>query len=214
MIMLLAVALLAVQPDFVDVTEVHQNIAVEARYFTTRNFVGKRVDGYHANRCLLARPAARALARVQADLEPMGLGLRVYDCYRPQRAVNHFVRWAKDVQDVATRAEYYPNEKKSDLFARGYIAAKSGHSRGATVDLTIVTLEQPRKALDMGTLWDFLDPLSATASRGVSVQARANRALLKSVMERQGFSNYSKEWWHYTLTPEPFPETFFDVPVR
>jgi D-alanyl-D-alanine dipeptidase len=169
--------------------------------------VGAAVDGYLAPKCILAEKAARAVARVQADLSKLGLRLRIYDCYRPQQAVDHFVRWAKDPALTQTKERYYPNVPKGKLFKRGYIASRSGHSRGSTVDLTI-------DQLDMGTGWDFLDPLSHTANPKMSLQVRANRLLLKSLMEKQGFRNYSKEWWHYSLRKEAHPSTFFNFPVK
>ena len=193
--------------DFVDVEEVAEGVVVEARYFGADNFVGAKVDGYLAPKCLLSGKAATALAKVQARLTKMHLRLRIYDCYRPQRAVDHFVRWAKDPTLVGTRKRYYPNVPKTQLFKRGYIASRSGHSRGSTVDLTI-------DGLDMGTGWDYLDPLSHTANASMTPQVRANRLLLKSIMERHGFRNYSKEWWHYSLRREPYPKTFFDFVVE
>lgn len=210
-----------VRLDGVDAT-----IQQEMRYFGTENFVGARVDGYEAPACWLSRPAAEALARVQAEVQPFGLSLRVFDCYRPQRAVNHFARWAADPSATAMKASYYPAVPKDSLFAWGYIAARSGHSRGSTVDLTLVPAgagAAPGPAykacadggpLDMGTGFDCFSPRSATASPAVTPQQRANRLLLKAVMERHGFRNYSAEWWHYTLRDEPFPETYFDEPVR
>jgi len=193
--------------DFVDIEEVATGVVVEARYFVEDNFVGAKVDGYQAAKCLMTTRAADALGRVQAELGKMGLRLRIYDCYRPQRAVDHFVRWARDPTLTSTRKRYYPNVPKDKLFKRGYIASRSGHSRGSTVDLTI-------DGLDMGTGWDYLDPLSHTANASMTPQVRSNRLLLKSLMERQGFRNYSKEWWHYSLRKEPYPKTFFDFPVK
>jgi len=193
--------------DFVDIKSLSSGVVVEARYFEEDNFVGAVVDGYLAPKCFLVESAARALARVEADLEKLGLRLRIYDCYRPQRAVDHFVRWAKDPTLTKTKSKYYPNVPKSKLFKRGYIASRSGHSRGATVDLTI-------DGLDMGTGWDYLDPLSHTANPKMTLQIRANRLLLKTAMGKHGFRNYSKEWWHYSLRKEPYPKTFFNFPVQ
>jgi len=193
-------------PDFVDVAEVAPGAIFEIRYAGTDNFVGAPIDGYEAARCLLLRPAAEALGAVQARLEAMGLALRIYDCYRPQRAVDHFVRWAADLEDTTRKDDYYPNTAKSVLFAEGYIAERSGHTRGATVDLTI-------DGLDMGGPWDFFDPVSHTANPDVPIEARANRLLLKAIMEAEGFRNYEKEWWHYTLEDEPHPDRYFDAPI-
>ena len=198
---------------FVDVAQLVPGLAVEARYAGAHNFVGRPVDGYERPVCLLARQAAEALAQVQRDLAGRGLGLKVFDCYRPQRAVAHFVRWARDLRDVATKAEFYPTVDKRDLFRLGYIAAQSGHSRGATVDLGVVSLADGRE-LDMGTPFDTFSPRSWPADTSVSAEARHNRALLAAAMRRRGFRPYDKEWWHFTLRGEPFPATYFDFPVR
>lgn len=180
---------------FVALSGVAPSVKQEMRYAGSRNFLGRPVAGYEAPKCLLVPKAADALALAQKDLEALGLSLRVYDCFRPQRAVDDFVAWAKG------------NKERQDLFAKGYIAAKSGHSRGATVDLTI-------DGLDMGTPFDAFDERSHAASLRVSRQARANRLLLKSLMEKRGFRGLSEEWWHFTLVDEPFPNTYFDEPVR
>ena len=212
-------------PDLVDVQQIEPSIRTEIRYAGADNFVGEPVVGYQAAKCLLARSAAEALAGVQRELAAAGLGLLVYDCYRPQRAVDHFVRWAADTADRATKAAYYPNVDKSRLFAEGYIAERSGHSRGATVDLTLV--REPSVAadadpaggheaepLDMGTPYDFFDPRSHTESPEVTEEQLANRLRLREAMGAGGFRNYEAEWWHYTLRDEPYPDRFFDVPVR
>jgi D-alanyl-D-alanine dipeptidase len=162
--------------------------------------------------CLLTRPAAQALAAVQQDLRSSGLGLRVYDCYRPQRAVDHFVRWAADPGDQRTRETFYPRVPKQELIARGYIAERSGHSRGSTVDVTLVAADGA--PLEMGTPFDLFDERSHTASLAVPAEARANRERLRAAMERRGFRNLAVEWWHYTLADEPYPDRGFDVPVR
>lgn len=223
--------------DFVDAAQVIPGLVVEARYFDSHNFLGRPVRGYQAPLCLLTRQAAAALARVQAELKPLGLGLKVYDCYRPARAVADFVAWAKDLDDRATQAEFYPTVDKKDLFAKGYIAERSSHSRGSTVDLTIIPLPAlPQEAytphqnlrpcfkpvarrfgdnsLDMGTGFDCFNALSHTANPAVGPQQRANRLLLSSLMAKQGFVNYDLEWWHYTLAQEPHPGAYFDFPVR
>jgi len=188
-------------------------LQVEARYFGTHNFIGRRIDGYEANKCLLARQAAAALAEVQRDLAPRGLGLKVFDCYRPARAVAHFVRWARDLQDQSRKEEFYPDVGKRTLFRDGYISARSGHSRGSTVDLTLVRLSDGRD-LDMGTPFDFFGAQSWLADRSVSPSAQANRQMLAVAMQRRGFRAYEKEWWHYTLRAEPYPDSYFDFPVR
>src|SRR5262249_379775 len=151
----------AMPAAFVDVAAVVEGLAVDMRYFGSDNFVGQRIDGYQAPPCLLARPAPTALAAVQRELAPRGYGLKVFDCYRPTRAVAHFVRWARDLDDVARKAEHYPDIDKRDLFKLGYIAARSGHSRGATVDLTIVRRDGATvDDVDMGTPFDFFSPKS------------------------------------------------------
>lgn len=198
-------------PAFVDAATIIPELVVDMRYFGTNNFVGARVDGYEAPVCVLTQQAATALAAVQRDLRPRGLGLKVFDCYRPARGVRHFVRWARD-GDSSTKAEYYPHVAKGNLFREGYIASRSGHSRGSTVDLTLVKM--PGGAdLDMGTPFDFLSPQSGRHGK-VSAEARANRKILADAMRVRGFIPYDKEWWHFTLRNEPFPNGYFDFPVR
>jgi D-alanyl-D-alanine dipeptidase len=202
------------RPDtFVDVTAVAPGILVEARYATAHNFVGQVIDGYEKPICYLTRPAAAALAQVVADLEPRGLTIKVYDCYRPERAVAHFVRWARNLNDVKMKAEFYPHVDKSLLFSEGYIAARSGHSRGSTADLTLAR-RSDGAALDMGTPFDFFSPHSWPSDKSVSAEAQANRALLAQAMRKRGFYPYDKEWWHFTLRHEPYPQTYFDFLVR
>ena len=198
---------------FVDAAAVVPGLVVEMRYAGAHNFVGRPVDGYVRPVCLTTRAAAAALAQVQRDLETRGLGLKVFDCYRPVRAVQHFVRWARDVRDVATRPEFYPTIDKRDLFRLGYIAAQSGHSRGSTIDLSLVTRADGRE-LDMGTPFDTFSPHSWPSDTSVSAQARANRAMLAAAMRRHGFRPYAREWWHFTLNGEPFRTTYFDFPVE
>ncbi|MFW6088866.1 MAG: M15 family metallopeptidase [Gemmatimonadota bacterium] len=207
-------------PDLVDVRRIEPSIRSEIRYAGSNNFVGTPVDGYEAATCLLSRAAAEALADVQRELAADGLGVLVYDCYRPQRAVDHFVRWAADTADVTTKPEFYPNVDKSRLFEEGYIAERSGHSRGSTVDLTLVRLSEANRAdgaaelLDMGTPYDFFDPRSHTESPEITDRQLANRLRLRDAMEAEGFQNYAAEWWHYTLREEPYPDSYFDIPIR
>ncbi len=179
----------------------------DMRYTTTDNFIGRPVDGYNAPICYLTLQSAQALIKVQQQLQKEGLTLRIFDCYRPQQAVDHFVRWAQDLNDTRMKRLYYPDVAKKDLFNDGYIAAKSGHSRGSTVDLTI-------DGLDMGTPFDFFDPRSHTASQAVTKKQHENRMRLKKVMEENGFQNYAEEWWHYTLKNEPFKARYFHFPVE
>lgn len=205
-------ALAQERPDaFVDAAGVVPGLIVEMRYAGSHNFVGRPIDGYEAPHCLLTRQAATALADVARDLAAQGLALKVFDCYRPVRAVANFVRWAHAPGDVAGKREFYPNVDKSMLFRDGYIASRSGHSRGSTIDLTLV---RDGHELDMGTTFDFFSPRSWPGSAGVSAEARASRALLAAAMRRHGFRPYEREWWHFTLSHEPFPATYFDFPVR
>lgn len=206
----------AVHQGFVDAATAVDGMVVDMRYFGDDNFIGRRIDGYEAPRCYLARPAAAALARVQQDLALQGLGLKVFDCYRPVRAVAHFVRWARDLKDVARKADFYPHVDKRDLFRLGYISNRSGHSRGSTVDLTLVRLAsgQVPRELDMGTRFDFFGVQSWPSSRVVSAEAQANRKVLASAMRRGAFIPYDKEWWHFTLRKEPYRGSYFDFVVR
>jgi D-alanyl-D-alanine dipeptidase len=197
---------------FVDVASVVPGLMTDIRYAGAHNFVGRPVDGYEAPRCLLTQAAAEALAAVARDLAPRGLHIKVFDCYRPTRAVANFVRWARDLNDTAGKVEFYPNVDKRTLFRDGYIASQSGHSRGSTADLTLAQADG--RELDMGTPFDFFSPKSWTANPSISLEAHANRMLLATAMRRRGFRGYDKEWWHFTLRGEPFPDTFFDFPVK
>jgi D-alanyl-D-alanine dipeptidase len=208
-----ASALACASPVLVDAASRAPGLVVDARYAAADNFVGARIDGYEAARCLLSEPAARALALVQADLAAEDLGLVVFDCYRPQRAVDHFVRWSQEPADPATATRHHPRVAKDALLAEGYIAARSGHSRASTVDVGLVH-SGDRALLDCGTPFDFFDPRSHHDARESAAPARANRARLRAAMERRGFVAYAPEWWHYTLADEPYPEAYFDVPVR
>jgi D-alanyl-D-alanine dipeptidase len=200
-------------PGFVDADAVVDGLVVDMRYYGDDNFVGERIDGYERPRCLLTAQAAAALALVQIDLAARGLGLKVFDCYRPRRAVAHFVRWAKKIADIKRKAVFYPDVDKRSLFAQGYIALVSGHSRGSTVDLTLVRRSDAAE-IDMGTPFDFFGPKSWPSDRSVTADQRANRMLLANAMRRRGFVPYHKEWWHFTLANEPFRTSYFDFPVR
>ncbi|MFS8037475.1 M15 family metallopeptidase [Xanthobacter sp. AM11] len=198
---------------FVDVAPLVPDAVLDVRYFGTDNFVGARVDGYGAPRCILTRPAAEALAAVAADARARGLGLRLFDCYRPARAVAHFARWAADLADTRTKAAFYPDMDKKDLFAEGYIAARSGHSRGSTLDLTLFSRASGAD-LDMGTPFDLFSSRSWPGSNQVTAAQKANRQFLADLMTRHGFVPFEKEWWHFTLKNEPFPDTYFDFPIE
>lgn len=200
---------------FVEVRDAVPGAVVELRYLGPDNFVGEPIDGYVADRCYVTGEAARALGRVQHELAHFGLGLKLFDAYRPQRAVDHFVRWAGDLDDTRMKSRYYPDVAKENLFRDGYIAVRSGHSRGSTLDLTIVALDGREPVeLDMGTPWDYFGPKSWPASLEVTPQQRANRMLLQSLMVKHGFRPLAEEWWHFTLEDEPFPETYFDFAVE
>lgn len=198
---------------FVDAAQHVPGLVVEMRYAGSENFVGRPIAGYDAPLCLLTRRTAEALAEVQQRLAPFGLGLKVFDCYRPARAVADFAAWARDPNDQARKRDYYPNVDKADLFELGYLAQRSGHSRGATLDLTIIDLATGAE-LDMGGGYDLFDTRSWPADQTVSPAARANRALLQSVMQAHGFRPLREEWWHFTLEREPYPSTYFDFPIR
>lgn len=204
----------AAEAGLVDVRTLVPDLAEDIRYAGSDNFVGMPIDGYTAAKCKLLRPAAEALARVEHTLRTQGLRLLVWDCYRPVRAVRHFVRWAGDLSDQRTKAAHYPDLDKRALLG-DYIAPVSGHSRGATLDLTLERCDDATCApLDMGTDFDLFGPRANTDSPLATPQQRANRALLRTAMEAQGFRNYPMEWWHYTLTPEPSPTRMFDVPIE
>jgi len=197
---------------FVDASTVVPGLIAEMRYAGSHNFVGRPIDGYEAARCLLSQAAASALAEVARDLAPRGLHIKAFDCYRPTRAVANFVRWARDLKDTAGKAEFYPDVDKRTLFRDGYIASQSGHSRGSTIDMTLAN--DDGRELDMGTPFDFFSPKSWPADPTVTAEQHANRVLLAAAMRRRGFRPYDKEWWHFTLRGEPFPDTYFDFPVR
>jgi D-alanyl-D-alanine dipeptidase len=211
---------------FVDIKQEIPNISFDIRYATHFNFVGDPIDGYQEPKCLLTRETADALKQVQNELIKNKFSLKIYDCYRPQSAVNHFIRWAKDLEDTRMKNIFYPYVDKKDLFKQGYIAAKSGHSRGSTLDTTIVpipvdnlnpyTYDKPYRdnSIPMGSPFDFFDPLSHTDSPQINCESKNNRQLLKEIMEKYGFQNLPEEWWHYTLRAEPYPETYFNFPVE
>ncbi len=251
---------------FVEIREVIPDIVLDLRYTTNHNFLGVPVQGYKAEKCYITKAAADSLAKVQAELRKFNLSLKIYDAYRPQRSVDDFVRWAKNLSDTLTKKEFYPTVEKSRLFVDdfvrwaknlsdtltkkefyptveksrlffdGYIAEKSVHSRGSTVDLTIVPIPLPHQpefdinnqcecyesvdkrfkdnSIDMGTGFDCFNELSHTENPNLTPQQRANRLLLNSLMDKYGFKNLAEEWWHYTLRNEPFPQTYFDFVIE
>ena len=197
---------------FVDAATVVPGLIAEMRYAGSHNFVGRPIDGYEAPHCLLTRAAASALAEVASDLAARGLVIKVFDCYRPTRAVANFVRWARDLKDQKMKAEFYPDVDKRTLFRDGYIATQSGHSRGSTIDLTLAQADGHE--LDMGTPFDFFSRKSWPADPSVAADAHNNRMLLAAAMRHHGFRGYDKEWWHFTLRGETFPETYFNFVVK
>jgi D-alanyl-D-alanine dipeptidase len=226
-----AVVAEAMPDGFVYLRDVAPSIEQDMRYAGSYNFTGKKVPGYDAAECVLVRQAAEALKKVQADLKPKGLTLRVYDCYRPTQAVAAFVAWSKEPGTPQAKAMWYPNLNKTALFPN-YIATRSGHSRGATLDVTVApigaadmhpqgvscTAPQTGSAADgslaMGTTFDCFDKKANTVASGLTSEEIKNRALLRDAMEVRGFKSYPFEWWHYTFEPEPYPNTYFDFPIE
>ncbi|MEG0183329.1 MAG: M15 family metallopeptidase [Stenotrophomonas sp.] len=205
----------AAAAGLVEIRSLSPRIDMDIRYAGANNFTGTPVPGYQAPACYLLAPAAQALSRVEADLRAAGFALRIYDCYRPVRSVQAFMAWMQDPHEQSRKAAQYPDLQKPQLLADGYIAERSGHSRGATVDLGLLDCRSGScKAMDMGTDFDFFGPRAHTAAAGLSVAQTANRQHLLQAMARHGFANYPQEWWHYTLQPEPDPGTAYDVPVR
>ena len=187
-------------------------LCVDLAYFNTHNFIGERIVGYEVNRLVLTEAATLALRKAQYDIARAGLGLKVFDGYRPQRAVDRFVEWAHDPEDIRMRDTFYPHIAKERLFPEGYLLARSTHSRGSTLDLTLID-SLSHDELDMGTHFDFFDPLSWPSCAEVSVLQRANRQLLRSLMHKHGFVGVDEEWWHFTFRHEPFPDTYFDFVI-
>ena len=198
---------------FVYLAEAVPDAILEIRYYSTYNFVGDRIDGYEKPVALLTKEAAEALKAVSDDVKAQGYRLKIYDAYRPQRAVTHFMNWAKDTSDTRMKQYFYPNLDKSVLFAQGYIAEKSGHSRGSTVDLTLFDMAT-EKELDMGGTFDWFGEESHPDYRQITEEQFANRMILREAMLRHGFKPLEEEWWHFTLKDEPYSETYFDYPVR
>lgn len=206
----------AAEANLVDIRTLVPDIHEDIKYAGHDNFVGRPVDGYAAPKCLLLKPVAEALARVEHDLRREHARLRIWDCYRPARAVADFVRWAHDLSDQTTKATHYPNLDKSKLLG-DYIAPVSGHSRGATADLTMEQCDAHDRhcqPLDMGTPFDWFGLRANTDNPGVTAEQRTNRQRLLRAMAREGFKNYPMEWWHHTLQPEPTPHTMYDAPIR
>ncbi len=226
----------SVSMPLVSLIGVDESIIVEMRYFNDHNFTAGRVPSYEVHKCLLIKDVAQALSAVQKELQKQGLSLKVYDCYRPQMAVDHFMHWTADANEISMKQAFYPHEEKTELVGKGYIAKRSGHSRGDAIDLTLVRLPlaaQPAfdkahqqdctapaaqrfadNSVDMGTGYDCFDIRSHTLHPDIQGIARANRLLLKQVMERHGFTNYKKEWWHYTYNKPYGQKQFYNLPIK
>ena len=218
--------------QFVNITDIVPDAILEIRYFSTYNFVGERIDGYKEPTALLTREAADSLKAVSDDVMALGYRLKIYDAYRPQCAVDHFVRWASNIDDTRMKQYFYPDLHKGVLFEQNYIAAKSGHTRGSTVDLTLFDMTT-EKELDMGGTFDWFGPEShpgfcgnpatgkydgnnskSPSNRSITAEQFQNRMILRAAMMRHGFKPISSEWWHFTLRNEPFPKTYFTFPVK
>jgi D-alanyl-D-alanine dipeptidase len=199
--------------DFVFVDESVPGIRSDAKYATWDNFTGKPVDGYLANRVVGTMALCAALQTAQAVAAALGFGLLLWDGYRPQRAADSFLCWSKQPEDGRTKLRHYPNIDRAAMFEKGYVAARSGHSRGSTVDLTLFHLASGELA-PMGGDHDLMDPISHHGAKGITPVEARNRQCLCSIMEDCGFNSYDCEWWHYSLKDEPYPNTYFDFPIR
>ena len=197
---------------FVLLADFVPQIVQEIRYYSTYNFIGERIDGYEEPCALLTKEAARALKAVSSEAFVQGYRLKVFDAYRPACAVRQFVLWGIEDQDIRMKPYFYPELEKQELFIRGYIAKQSGHSRGSTVDLTLLDMNTG-KELDMGSPFDLFSPVSHPDCRDVTEEQYENRMLLQKVMVRNGFRPIDCEWWHFSLEKEPYPDTYFDFPV-
>ena len=198
--------------DFIDIKEYIPNIIIDLKYASNDNFTGRIVNGYESPICLLTAEAASSLRNIQTILNKSGYSLKIYDAYRPQRSVNHFINWSKNPSDTINKSYYYPNLLKSNLFKLGYIASKSSHSRGSTVDITLVDINSG-KEVDMGSVWDLFGVRSGYGYESISIIQKANRKLLRELMVAHEFLPYDKEWWHFSLNNEPYPDTYFDFIV-
>lgn len=232
-----SVSVWALPDGFVYLQDVAPDIQQDMRYATSHNFLGRPVEGYQVPACILTREAAQQLIRVQQEAKSRGYSLKVYDCYRPKRAVQDFIQWSQNLNDQAMKAEFYPNIKKQMILRSGYVARYSTHSRGSTVDLTLVKLPVKPQAryqkgtqlvacyarynrrfkdnsIDMGTGFDCFDTRAWSGSQAVSKQALRHRRLLQRIMSKHGFRPYKKEWWHFQLRGEPYPKTYFDFQIE
>lgn len=200
------------EKGFVYLDEAVPGVFWDSKYFGCDNFMGRRADGYRVNRIVLTQEAALALKEALTGAQEKGLSFFVFDAYRPARAVMDFCAWAQDEGDTARKAIHYPNISKAELIPGGYIAPRSGHSRGSAIDLTLC--DESGACLDMGGIFDFMDPLSWHSCPDITARQTENRALLKRIMLLSGFQEYSREWWHYSLKKEPYPDTYFDFEIE
>ena len=198
--------------DFVLISDLVPSVIQEIRYHSTYNFIGDRIEGYEEPVALLTKESARALMHAAGELNVQGYRLKIFDAYRPAGAVKHFVRWGLEDTDIRMKQYFYPDLEKQELFSKGYIASKSSHSRGSTVDLTLFDMESG-KEVDMGGPFDFFGELSHPDYKGITDEQYQNRMTLQSVMVRNGFEPIDCEWWHFTLKNEPYPDTYFEFPV-
>lgn len=198
--------------DFVQVADLVPGVIQEIRYYSTYNFIGDRIDGYEEPCAILTREAARALEEAGSRLNVMGYRLKIFDAYRPACAVRHFVMWGIEDTDIRMKPYFYPDLEKQELFEKGYIAKLSSHSRGSTVDLTLLDM-RTGKEVDMGGPFDYFGPLSHPDYRGISEEQYENRMTLQAAMISAGFEPFDYEWWHFTLKGEPYPDTYFEFPV-
>ena len=197
---------------FVSVGEVIPDVILEMRYYSSYNFVGDRINGYEEPIALLSKEAAQALSCASDELREKGYRIKIFDAYRPQTAVEHFVTWASDVNDTRMKKYFYPNTDKSKLFDLGYISYHSGHSRGCTVDITLFDMETG-KEVDMGGPFDYFGQLSLPDYKGITDDQYQNRMILREAMLNNGFRVSSTEWWDFTLIDEPYPDTYFSFSV-
>ena len=200
------------EDGFVYLNDTDDSIIVDLKYYSIENFTGQFVEGYLSNNAILTKESALALSNAQDDFNKLGYSLILYDAYRPQRSVDFFVQWSKNPYDTINKRIYYPDTKKSELFELGYIASKSGHSRGSTVDVSLIEIST-NKVLDMGTIFDYFGIESHTFFNDISEKQKSNRLILYEIMSNNGFKNYSKEWWHFTLKNEPY-QKYFDFLVK
>ena len=198
--------------DFIVLSDYVPSIVQEIRYHSTYNFIGERIDGYEEPCALLTKEAARALKSVSNEMIVQGYRLKVFDAYRPTAAVKHFILWGIEDTDIRMKPYFYPDLEKQELFSKGYIAKLSSHSRGSTVDLTLLDMASG-KELDMGSPFDFFGEISHPDFKGITEEQFENRMLLRNVMLRNGFNPLDCEWWHFTLADEPYPDTYFTFPV-